>query len=344
MLDADNYDETEPAPVAPGHVSQAPASAVSHREHELPYDDDEDDEGEDAGATGDNPLNNVKEQALEDIKGSQSASPASTAVYHASTAGGSRRGSNDSENGANEDKSGSSLGSGSQKSNGGSSSGIQVTKNEMGAISFKLPGRITHKTTIKLAHYPQPGTEIINIEAPPPEACISPDAAELPALEDECSPAEVCVVCPEEDCCIPPPGNFTNNCNFCTYNVGGQQHTSCETNTNCAPTGCPSPHALMQHSLRMQQQMRHQQMCQQRQQYQQLSNYYSAFNANNIFRQYYPPGANSYNSHSHPYQNHAGYGQGHGYGQYGYPHSSYHGQSQSNRGASYSGSGYGGRC
>ncbi|ODM94389.1 hypothetical protein Ocin01_12293 [Orchesella cincta] len=77
-------------------------------------------------------------------------------------------------------------GYGSQQNASGYESGVPFLTTEKGAIRFHLPGRIQHKTTIKVAHFPTGDEKNVVVN-------LKPDKE-------------------EDDCCAPP--NCANNQNF----------------------------------------------------------------------------------------------------------------------------------
>ncbi|CAG7786504.1 unnamed protein product [Allacma fusca] len=100
-----------------------------------------------------------------------------------------------------------------------------------GGICFKLPGRVTHKTTIKVAHFPRSDPICINIPPPPNPPCCCPPPWCCPPC---CCPNPCC----PNPCCKPDPCNpYCNPCYNPCCPCG-----CCPPGTSCCPPGsccCP---------------------------------------------------------------------------------------------------------
>ena len=102
-----------------------------------------------------------------------------------------------------------------------------------GGISFKIPGKITHKTTIRIAHFPQPGCKL--------DTGGPYDAEELEIRENHGIPANCCPdpCAKPTPCCEPQPAP----CNPPTGN--------CPSTFNCYNTLDPAAYQRLQQQFQM---------------------------------------------------------------------------------------------
>lgn len=158
-----------------------------------------------------------------------------------------------------------------------------MTKDDMGAISFKLPGKITHKTTIRLAHYPQPWSEFMNKPAEQPN---NPAVIEDTVVIDDAP-----YPCPEEYGSYLPP-EYQGQPTFpLDYYASNDNLSNNEPGLISLPQLQPS---LMQYGPQQQQRLQMQQQ-QYQQYYNNLNSYYQNYNRyyRNAYMQYYNQGCGS---------------------------------------------------